>query len=135
MEGSSLLRGTQFSARGTGRGGAISLWTLELGAILLSTIALISVVAILASQSGKPVTEWAFPTSINTVVAVLGAINKATLAFTVSACLGQHKWNMFRAESGKLGVFKKLDEASRGPWGSLWLILGTRCVGINATIV
>ena len=101
-------------------------WLLELGALLLSSFSVVAAVVILASQDDKPVTEWSFPISINAIIAVLGAVNKATLAFAISACIGQHKWNLFRANSGKMALFERLDEASRGPWGSLWLILQTR---------
>lgn len=128
MEGTGLLGHAPFQSREKGLRGAISKfpWLLELGALLLSSSALFTAIAILASYQGKLVTEWSFPTSINTVIAVLGAINKATLAFAVSACIGQHKWNLFKAKSGKLGLFECFDEASRGPWGSLWLILHTK---------
>ena len=96
-----------------------------MGALLISTLSLAAAIAVMASQNGKSVAEWDFPTSINTVVAILGAINKATLAFTISACLGQHKWNWFKTRDDKLGIFEKFNEA-RGPWGSLFLIVGTK---------
>lgn len=128
MEDTGLLAHAPSKSRERRLRGAISRfpWILELGALLLSSSALFTAIAILASRQGKLATDWSFPTSINTVVAVLGAVNKATLAFAVSACIGQHKWNLFRTKSGKLGLFERFDEASRGPWGSLWLILHTR---------
>lgn len=120
----SLLGSGESSARDGSRWRP-SPWLLEIGALLASALSLAAAVGIMASQNGKPVAEWKFPTSINTVVAVLGAISKATLAFTISACLGQHKWNWFKARDDKLGLFEKFDDA-RGPWGSLFLIAGIR---------
>lgn len=124
MEKTSLLESTQSPARQASWRKVP--WLLELGALLLSLSSLITAAAILASQDGKSVTGWRLPLSLNTVVAVLGAINKGTLAFVVSACIGQHKWNLFKAERGKLALFERFDEASRGPWGSTRLMFETR---------
>lgn len=97
-------------------------WFYEIVALAFSTAALASVAVLLATQDGSLVTDWDFPLSINTVVAILGVVNKATLAFVISACIGQHKWNMFKGEGGKLALFEQFDEASRGPWGGLGLM-------------
>jgi hypothetical protein len=101
-------------------------WLLEIGSTLLSISALLAAIVVLATQNGKPVTDWHFPASINTVVSTLGVISKVSLAFTISACLGQQKWNWFRKHQGNLSLFEIFDSASRGPWGSLGLLIFAR---------
>ncbi|KAK0754558.1 hypothetical protein B0T18DRAFT_386415 [Schizothecium vesticola] len=88
--------------------------------ILFATV---SAAAVLSLHDGKPVEEWGSPTiSLNTVISALGVVSRATLAFSVSGVIGQHKWNWFRRRQDRLGVFEKFDEASRGPWGSASLL-------------
>lgn len=101
-------------------------WLLEIGSILLSIGALLAAIVVMAVQNGKPVADWTFPASINTVVSTLGVISKVSLAFTISACLGQQKWNWFRQHQGNVSLFEVFDSASRGPWGSLGLLVFTR---------
>jgi hypothetical protein len=101
-------------------------WLLVIAAMILSIGSMAAVIAVLASEDGRLLDEWRFPTSINTVVSILSVVSKGGLAFAVSACLGQHKWNWFRVHRDKLQVFEKFDQASRGPWGGLNLLVWTR---------
>jgi hypothetical protein len=98
-------------------------WLLEIGALVLSIGSTIATIAVLASQNGKPLSDWRFVTSLNTVISTLGALSRTFLAFTLSACIGQQKWNWFRCRQDELIGFERFDSASRGPWGSVGLIL------------
>ncbi|OCL04734.1 hypothetical protein AOQ84DRAFT_225656 [Glonium stellatum] len=98
-------------------------WAFEIGAVLLSISSTIATIAVLRYEDGKPLTAWAFPTSLNTVISALGAISRVSLAFAVSACIGQQKWNWLRRQSDRFEAFEMFDEASRGPWGSTRLLL------------
>jgi hypothetical protein len=104
-------------------------WWLEIGATLLSVAAFISVLGVLVSQNGKPLTNWSFAAaSVNSVAATLGTLSRVTAEFAVAACLGQQKWNQLHKQPQLLQVFEKFDASSRGPWGSLKLLysLGLR---------
>ncbi|KAK3345797.1 hypothetical protein B0T25DRAFT_461784, partial [Lasiosphaeria hispida] len=103
-----------------------SAWTLEFLSLVLSVASLLAAALVLARYNGKPLAEWGFVTSINTIISVLGVICKATVAFAVSSAFGQHKWNWFRARHDEMRVFVKFEEASRGPWGSMNLLLWSR---------
>ncbi|CAI4214456.1 unnamed protein product [Parascedosporium putredinis] len=105
-------------------------WLLEIGSILLSIGALLAAIVVMAVQNGKPVVDWTFPASINTVVSTLGVISKVSLAFTISACLGQQKWNWFRQHQGNVSLFEVFDSASRGP---NWAILGAIVTVLTVT--
>ncbi|KAK3386569.1 hypothetical protein B0H63DRAFT_520659 [Podospora didyma] len=101
-------------------------WILEIGALCLSIAAAVSAALVLSSYNGKPREEWRFFTSINTVISILGVISKVNLAFAVSSALAQQKWIWFRAQEDDLRVFEKFDDSTRGPWGSLTLLLWSR---------
>lgn len=100
----------------------VSQWRLELLSLLLSVVSFVAVIVVLALQDGKPLSQWAFPASINTVISVLGAVSRTCLAFAVSACIGQQKWNWLRIRKDELRAFEMFDDASRGPWGGLKLL-------------
>ncbi|KAK0725186.1 hypothetical protein B0H67DRAFT_641637 [Lasiosphaeris hirsuta] len=101
-------------------------WALEFAALALSIGALVAAAVVLSTYDGRRLDDWKFVTSINTVISILGVVSKASLAFTISACIGQHKWNWFRVREDEIRVFDKFDEASRGPWGSLHLLIWSR---------
>ncbi|KAI1487660.1 hypothetical protein F5X96DRAFT_686643 [Biscogniauxia mediterranea] len=78
----------------------------------------------LSSQSSN--IRWNFFLSVNAVISTLAAISRTSLAFSISSCLGQAKWNWFKRRPGNLIGFDRFDDASRGPWGSFWLIVWLR---------
>ncbi|KAI1133021.1 hypothetical protein F5Y10DRAFT_260647 [Nemania abortiva] len=100
----------------------IAVWWMEIGACVLSLGALSAIIGVLKSQDGKPLTTWSFTFSINTVIAILGAVSRVSLAFAVAMCFGQQKWNWFRLKTDKLETFQIFDDTSRGPWGAIKLI-------------
>jgi Protein of unknown function (DUF3176) len=102
-------------------------WYLEIGAVILSSGALTLAMIALWYKDGKPITQYTFYLSLNAVISILSTIAKASLAFALTACMGQAKWNWFRSHRSALIGFQRFDEGSRGPWGSIkflwWLRL------------
>jgi hypothetical protein len=99
-------------------------WTLEYGAMVLAILTGIALILLLAFADGKPMDR--FDTiffSFNTVVSILAAIIHAALAYTIGSCLAQEKWNWYKSRPDSLAGFERFEQASRGPWGSLWLVL------------
>ncbi|RSM01894.1 hypothetical protein CEP52_008260 [Fusarium oligoseptatum] len=96
-----------------------SVWSLELGSLLLSLLSFACLVTLLFVYDREPISKWTkFPLSLNAVISILGAITKASLAFVVSMCLSQCKWNWVGNFAEPLVDFDRFDAASRGPWGS-----------------
>ena len=56
------------------------------------------------------------------------------MLFAVTECIGQAKWLLFRERPQRLIDFHDIDEASRGPWSALLLILRIRGRAILASI-
>lgn len=101
-------------------------WLFELGAIYISICSFAAVVGVLIRQNNKPISDWNFPTSINTVVSVLGTISRSSLAFAVAACLGQQKCSWYHERPSTLAIFKNFDNATRGPLGGGQLLFSLR---------
>ncbi|KAL3306442.1 hypothetical protein RB213_010575 [Colletotrichum asianum] len=101
-------------------------WTLEIGAIGVSISSLVAILILLPIFQNQPLASWSLPVSLNAIISVLGATSRASLAFAISACISQGKWNWFRQRHDNVMVFDRFEEASRGPWGSFRLLWWTK---------
>ncbi|KAK8001903.1 hypothetical protein PG991_014125 [Apiospora marii] len=101
-------------------------WKWELLLLLLSILSFVATVITLYRLNNTSLDSWTFFLGLNTVVSILAAISRAALAFAVSSCVGQAKWNWYRRKQDSLYVFERFDQASRGPWGSLRLLATVR---------
>jgi hypothetical protein len=97
-------------------------WTLAMLSLLLSIAALGSAVGLLVHFDQKPVSDWNAAVSLNAIVSALGNVSRATLAFAISGCIAQGKWNWFAGRPDNLIAFDRFDDATKGPWGSLRLL-------------
>ncbi|KAF1925703.1 uncharacterized protein M421DRAFT_103015 [Didymella exigua CBS 183.55] len=101
-------------------------WLPELVAVVVSVGSLLAIFAVLRREDGKPISEWSLVVPLNAVIAILGALARTTLAFALSACIGQQKWNWLRVRPDHLVAWTRFDEASRGPWGATRLFVWLR---------
>jgi hypothetical protein len=69
----------------------IASWAFEILALTTSVVSIVAIVAVLNRENGKPITAWKFAFTINTIIATLGTIARTTLAFAMSACIGQQE--------------------------------------------
>jgi hypothetical protein len=83
-----------------------------------------AIVAILAHYDGRTFPSVLGGISINAIVAILSTVFKSSLIFSVSAALGQLKWDWFEKAPRQLIDMWTFDEASRGPLGATKLLLG-----------
>ncbi|KAI1452048.1 hypothetical protein F4805DRAFT_472884, partial [Annulohypoxylon moriforme] len=100
-------------------------WWWEIGASLLSIIGIILILVFLGRTDGMALADWSGPIQPNTVVSILTTVVRSSLMIPIASCLGQYKWRHFRTPE-KLQSLQVLDEASRGPWGSLLLVSNSR---------
>lgn len=106
--------------------GSLAAWGTELFAVSVSLASIIAIIAVLYHENGKPLTVWKFALTLNTIIAALGTLSRTTLAFALSSCVGQQKWNWLRRKTDHLVAFERFDEASRGPWGATRLFFWLR---------
>ncbi|EMD87167.1 hypothetical protein COCC4DRAFT_84582 [Bipolaris maydis ATCC 48331] len=101
-------------------------WALEIFSLLISALSIGAMIVILSRQNKKPITDWRFALTLNTVISTLGTTSRTTLAFALSACIGQQKWNWLYRKPDTIRSFERFDGASRGPWGSSKLLFWLR---------
>ncbi|TDZ30565.1 hypothetical protein CTRI78_v011867 [Colletotrichum trifolii] len=100
-------------------------WGAEYWAVAGATVSLAAMMTLLARFDGKGVFAW-HGVTLNTVVSILSVTIKASIAFVIAECMAQWKWILFAREERPLIDFDRIDEATRGPLGSLRIILRTR---------
>ncbi|KAK0718570.1 hypothetical protein B0T26DRAFT_803384 [Lasiosphaeria miniovina] len=79
-----------------------------------------ALVGLLSAFDGKAIFGYRVVT-LNTLVAILSAANKATVIYAVSHSNGRRKWiNFSSSRPRRLLGFDRIESASRGPLGSSW---------------
>lgn len=98
-------------------------WAFELFSWTLSAACLVWIFLVLYFRQDKSLPSWPFAITINALISVLSAIMKSSLLLPVEVAIGQLKWNWFRRRDRPLIDFETYDSATRGPWGSVFLLL------------
>ncbi|KAF6827133.1 hypothetical protein CMUS01_09138 [Colletotrichum musicola] len=106
----------------TGGVSVLETWSIEIASSILALGCIAAVVILLSLHQGKPLPAWPKLISVNTLIAVFTAIFKASLIMPVAEGIGQLKWTWFDRPQ-RLSDIALYDGASRGPWGSLSLIV------------
>jgi hypothetical protein len=107
-------------------------WRLENAGLTFSSISFVALLILLFKENGKPLDNWTFFFSLNTVASILSTGMKAPLAFVVGSCLGQWKWIWFKKRPGPIACFLDFDEASRGPSGCIPLLYRLKSLFVSA---
>lgn len=111
-------------------GNVVERWLLEIVSWLISAICMGAIIAVLIVLKNQPLAKWPFTSmglTLNAFVAILSRIAGAALLLPVAEALGQLKWSWFiKGDSKKMWDFEMFDNASRGPWGSLLLLIHTK---------
>ncbi|KAF1992766.1 hypothetical protein P154DRAFT_391006, partial [Amniculicola lignicola CBS 123094] len=97
-------------------------WWWETGAVLVSMTFLSLIIAIMFSVDGKPLSKWKLPIQPSALVAVFSAVVKSSLLVPIAGCIGQLKWAYFE-KPARLSHMEAFDEATRGPWGSVSIVM------------
>lgn len=101
-------------------------WVWEIGCVTLAVVGLVLLITFIVKINGTPYANWRYTASPNTVVSIIVTITKAALLAPVSSCLGQLNWNLFQKQA-PLYHMHAIDQASRGPQGSLEMLLRGIC--------
>lgn len=99
-------------------------WSWELLCLAISWACLVAIGVLLGAYDGKPFPTGPGGISLNAMVAILSTVAKSSLMCSVSAVLGQMKWDWFEAQPRRLDQLEIFDDASRGPLGATRFVLG-----------
>ena len=104
-----------------GRAQIFKNWWMEMSACLLFNTALVAIIATLYPHQGKPLPDWPYRLSVNTLVSIYGVVLKGTILLVTAEGLGQLKWRWLQ-DDRPLGDLVNYDQATRGPIGALTLL-------------
>ncbi|KAK2754921.1 hypothetical protein CKAH01_05935 [Colletotrichum kahawae] len=99
-----------------------NVWWLEVSSSLLGLGCLLAIVIILSVHDERPLPNWPDLISINSLIAIFTAVFKAALILPIAEGIGQLKWTWYR-QPQRLDDIVLFDNATRGPWGCLLLII------------
>lgn len=100
-------------------------WIWELSAMLSSLISLVAIVLVLRLHEGRPVPDWPFSITINSMISIFATIMSATMLVPIAESISQAKWQWFQQHHA-LKDMEVYDQASRGPWGALKMLWRVR---------
>lgn len=101
---------------------AANSWFYETIAMCLSAACFAAIVFVLLIYNQERTPRLFYGITLNTIVSALATISKASLLFVVGECICQLRWIHLREWRHLLDV-QTYNSASRGPWGSLILVL------------
>jgi Protein of unknown function (DUF3176) len=101
-----------------GRFHFLEIWWLELSSCALFVAALAAVVITIYPYEGRPLPQWPYHLTINSLISVYIVILKAAMLLVAAEGLSQLKWTWF-SQSHPLSDLLSFDNASRGPWDLL----------------
>lgn len=111
-------------------GNIIKRWLLEIISWCFSAVCMTAVIAVLIYLKDDPLSKWSLAEktglTLNAYISVLSKMAGAALILPVSEALGQLKWSWFQQNSKQMWDFEIFDNASRGPWGSVLLLIRTK---------
>lgn len=116
----------------------IDTWWPETIGLVFSISCVIAIAGLLLpySLNRRQVPEFLDGLTLNTLLSILAATSKSSLIFSVTATMGQGKWCWFRISKvqsrRRLMDVQTLDDASRGPLGSVKLLFRQTFVSLCA---
>ncbi|KAF5515254.1 hypothetical protein CGCS363_v001682 [Colletotrichum siamense] len=112
-------------------------WWQEILWCAISLAAFVALVLVLKEFNQKPLPRWPSGITLNTIIAALSTIARTAFLIPVLEGLSQSKWAWYKKKPRPLTDFDMFDQASRGPWGSLGLLVRTKgwIVGIVSALL
>ncbi|KAL6721585.1 hypothetical protein ACLMJK_000689 [Lecanora helva] len=99
-------------------------WLWELCSALLATLSTTAIIVVLVRYDGSPLPDWPSVITLNSVISLLAVVSKLAFTTVVGASISQAKWLWFRQDEPRpLQDLQVFDDATRGPWGALALLI------------
>ena len=101
-------------------------WAWELGAAALCSFILAIIAGVLFIYNNRSVPDLPDGLTLNALISLLATLAKSTLMVILATAIRQERWLWFIKRPRPLSTVDDFDEASRGPYGSLLLVLNRR---------
>ncbi|KAF2189313.1 hypothetical protein K469DRAFT_748002 [Zopfia rhizophila CBS 207.26] len=118
----------------------ISGWFWETLSLVGSTLSLVALICVLRVYENKRSPQWSLGMSLNTVISIVSTTFKSSMMMSIASSVSQAGWIWLAQRPKPLRDICWYDEASRGPLGSLQLLLRlklqhTVCLGAFVTLM
>ncbi|KAI1484466.1 hypothetical protein F5X96DRAFT_664094 [Biscogniauxia mediterranea] len=112
------------------------IWSWEFFTLGLSFASMSAIIAVLVHFNGQPFPQWPYEITLNTLVALLATILRASMADVICQVISQIKWSWFQRPRPLIHI-QEFDQASRGLIGSIRLLFvaPTSVVGVIGALV
>jgi hypothetical protein len=97
-------------------------WKFELLAWGASCCFFIAIFVVLRTLDGRPAPDMRYGITPNAIIGLLSTFAEFLLILPVQSALGQLKW-LQAVRTRPLDEFRVIDDASRGPWGGVMLLV------------
>lgn len=100
-------------------------WLWELIFLAVAVGCLVAIAVVIQRENGKPVEEWGFSITLNSLVALLSTILRGVMVAIAAEIIAQEKWAWLWSSSPSsrpLRTLHAFDHGTRGVWGALLLI-------------
>lgn len=94
-------------------------WICEILSIVFSMYCVGAVAVVVGFYDGEPIPQYPSGITLNTIISILSTGARSALVYVISATIGQLKWHWFSWRGRRLRDVQVLDDASRGPLGSI----------------
>lgn len=101
-------------------------WTFEILALMVALGAVAAIIGVVAHYNGQALPDWPHDITLNALIALLATFANATISVCLSSGISQAKWIRFKKSTAPLSDIESFDDASRGSWGSMKLLLTAR---------
>ncbi|KAF2012063.1 hypothetical protein BU24DRAFT_425893 [Aaosphaeria arxii CBS 175.79] len=113
-------------AKGTWhRSSLLHVWWLEILACILTVATVVAIIVTVRAYEHKPLPQWRYGISLNALIAVYTVIMKGCAGLILAEGISHLKWTSL-SRPRPLSGFALHDQASRGPWGAVALLLKHR---------
>ena len=91
-----------------------------------------SIIGVLKAYNNQPVPSLPKGITLNAVISILATGSKSALLAAVASAIAQGKWTWFHSDDRPLEHAQILDEASRGPFGSIVMLFKRTAFSVPA---
>lgn len=96
-------------------------WGSEFLCWLFAAVSIVVIIVVLAISNGLPLRNWHAGITLNTLVNVFSSIGRNAILIPVTESISQLEWLLYQ-RSRVISDMEALDEASRGPISSIWVV-------------
>ncbi|KAK8040354.1 hypothetical protein PG991_000142 [Apiospora marii] len=100
-------------------------WLWELATMSVSFASMAAVVVTLAVEDGKSLDDWSLPVQPNSLISIFITLSKSAMMTCITGAIAQSMWVQFEQRTTPLMRVEEIQEAGRGPWGSIKLLTAT----------